>query len=71
MGRGWIRMLGLWIAIIVTFAACGASGEESGEDEAAAPDLAYEIIESSKIPQKLAEKIAQEQKEKFGASKKT
>ena len=68
MGRGWIRMLGLWIAIIVTFAACGASGEESGEDEAAAPDLAYEIIESSKIPQKLAEKIAQEQKEKFGFS---
>ena len=68
MEKKWIRLLGLWIAIVFTCAACASSESSTQEDEAKAPDLAYEIVESSKIPQKLSEKIQQEQKERFGFS---
>lgn len=68
MRKKWIRLIGLWIAIVFTCAACSSSGGGKDEDEAAAPDLTYEIVTGDKIPQKLSEKILQEQKEKFGFS---
>ena len=69
MRRRWRRLLTLFIAIIFTCAACGSAEESgAGEDEAAAPDLSYEIISGDQVPQKLSEKILQEQGEKFGFS---
>ena len=68
MKKSRLGLLGVWLILIFTLASCASSGGGSGEDEAQAPDLAYEIVEKSKIPQKLAEKIQQEQKGKFGFS---
>ena len=69
MLRRWRRQLTLFIAIIFTCAACGSAEESgAGEDEAAAPDLSYEIVSGDQVPQKLSEKILQEQGEKFGFS---
>ncbi len=68
MKKSRLGLLGVWLILVFTLVSCASSGGGSGEDEAQAPDLAYEIVEKSKIPQKLAEKIQQEQKEKFGFS---
>ena len=68
MRRRWGRLLALLIAIIFTCSACNGGEESAQEDEAAAPDLAYEIISNDQAPQKLSEKIQQERGEKFGFS---
>lgn len=64
MRKKWIRLIGLWIAIVFTCAACSSSGGGKDGDEAAAPDLAYEIVTGDKIPQKLSEKILRPKKQK-------